>query len=330
MNVNEYTMKKDLFMYACCLALLTACERNTTPESERGDSVPLSVSGLTLSEEASSRVAAGVVASDGAAIGVFRLAFSGYMPEHNRAYTYSAADGGWGSDAPLFVDSRQAKIAGVYDPDNVGAFPASNTSTVSSTKLTAQTYDDTQVWYFDNSHTAVTCFASSVAFKMQPVYSRITLQIERDASYLSDCKITEVTLSSGGVFFNNLPFDIASGALQGSATAYNGTDKPLLTKADGFLTIPSGTTTAQEIDLLLPPQAIQSAGLLLSIKVDGQVRSVTIPYASLPKLASAMQYTVPLKIVGPATLTINGAFTGKAWNATPTPTGSVTDESGMN
>lgn len=322
-------MKKEL-CYLCCLALLFSCDRNTVPDSERGDSVPLSVQELTLSGEAVSRVSPGVVTTDGAAIGVFQLAFNGYMPAYNCVYTYSSASGGWTSDAPIWVDGRKAKIIGVYDPNNVGAFPKNNTSAVSRTNLTAQLYDDTKVWYFDNSHTTVKNTNAAVAFKMKPAYSRMTLEIERDASYLSDCKITEVTLLSGGVFFNDLPLDISTGTLQGSATAYNAATKPLLTKAEGFVTIPSGSTSTQSIDLLLPPQTIQSAGLLLSIKVDGQVRSVTIPGSKFSNLlASGMQYTVPLKIVGPATLILNGNVTDGGWG-TASSVGSITNTSGMN
>lgn len=317
-------MKKEL-CYLCCLALLFSCDRNTVPDSERGDSVPLSVQELTLSGEAVSRVSPGVVTTDGSSIGVFLLAYNGYMPAYNRAYSYSSASG-WTAADPLFVDARQAKIVGVYDPDNVGAFPAGNTSTVSSTKLTAQTYDDTKVWYFDNTNTTVNNLNSTVAFKMKPAYSRMTLQIERDASYLDDCTITEVTLSSGGVFFNDLPFDVASGALQGNATSYNATTTPLLKNDAGFVTIPSGI---KNIDLMLPPQTIQGAGLVLSIKVDGLVRSVTIPYASLPQLASGTQYTVPLKIVGPATVILNGNVTDGGWG-TASSVGSITNTSGMN
>ena len=324
-------MKKNVILYLCCLALLAACESNSDPQTDRGESVPLTISGLSLTEEtASSRVSPGVVTTDGATIGVSQLAFNGYMPAYNQAYTYSSADGGWSSATPLFVDARQAKIVGVYDPNNVGAFPPANTGLVSNTNLTAQLYDETKVWYFDNTNTTVNNVNSTVAFKMKPTYSRMTLQIERDASYLSDCKITEVTLLSGGVFYNDLPLDVSTGTLQGSATAYNATTNPMLTKAEGFVTIPTGTTTAQSIDLLLPPQVVQTSGLVLSIKVDGQARSVTIPYASLSKLEPAMQYNIPLKIVGPATLTINGAFTGQAWNTTPTTAGTVTDSSGMN
>lgn len=321
-------MKKKGLCYLCCLALLTACESNSGPETERGESVPLTVSGLSLTGETVTRVTEGVVNTDGAAIGVSQLAFNGYMPAYNCAYTYSAADGGWSSATPIYVDAREAKIMGVYDPNNVGAFPKNNTSAVSRTNLTAQLYDDTKVWYFDNSHTTVKNTNAAVAFKMKPAYSRITLEIERDASYLSDCKITEVTLLSGGVFFNDLPLDISTGTLQGSATAYNAATKPMLAKNDGFVTIPSGSTSTQNIDLLLPPQAIQSMGLVLSIKVDGQVRSVTIPYSSLPKLASAMQYNVPLKIVGPAKLIISSSVTEQTWSTTSN-MGTIVDAGAM-
>ena len=329
-------MRKLIFIST--ILLLCGCSSESLPSlGENGESVPLSVSGLhlegSLNEEngpdgATRAVTPGTITTDGTTIKVFQLATNGYMGKYNVSCTYTGSDGAsqWKLAEFIGIGGRNSAIVGVYDPNNLGVFPDSNTGTVTSVNLTAQEFnDETKLWYLDNSHTAVTNASPAVAFRMAPAYSRMVLQIERDASYKSACKITDVTLTSGGNFFNNLPMNISTGVLNGSATAYNAATKPLLTNADGFVTIASGT---QSIDLLLPPQTITGGGLTVSLKIDGEVRSVTIPNASLPKLASGSQYTVPLKILGPATLIIDSTVTEQAWSANNM--GTVTDGSGMN
>lgn len=335
-------MHKLIFISA--ILLLGGCSSESLPPmGGNGESVPLSISGLHLEgsvqpagessdepagepvDEPSTRVTAGAVTTDGSLVRVFRLGTNGYKAQYNVKCTYKGTESQWQLAEVIGIDKRNGAIAGVYDPSGVGAFPDGNTSFQSSANLTAQVFDETKLWYMDNSHTAVTNAAPAVAFKMAPAYSRMVLQVERDATYLSDCKITEVTLLSGGTFYNNLPMDIATGTLQGSSTAYNATSKPLLKNDAGFVTIAGGT---KNIDLLLPPQSIQSGGLALSLKIDGEVLSVTIPYASLPKLAMGSQYNVPLKIMGPATLTISSGVTEQAWSAT-SDMGTITDSSGI-
>lgn len=323
---------------ACAMFLLCSCNSEfLSPDGENGKSVPLSISGLhlegSLNEEnepdvTTRAVTLGTVTTDGATIKVFQLATNNYMGKYNVSCTYTTSDGTpqWKLAKFIGIDKRNSSIVGVYDPNGLGVFPDGNTnSAVTSVKLTAQVFDETKLWYLDTSHTAVTNASPAVAFKMAPAYSRMVLQIERDATYLSDCKITDVTLTSNGSFFNNLPLDISKGELSGIATAYNAATNPLLTNADGFVTIASGTAN---IDLLLPPQTLTN-GLTVSLKIDGEARSVTIPQGSLLKLASGSQYIVPLKIVGPATLTISSGVTEQAWG-TATNMGTVTDTSGMN
>lgn len=301
--------------------LLAACDKDSSPVNDWGESVPLGVSSLRLESEVATRAGGTPVNTEGAAIGVFLTNAGGYTPLYNK--TYTCTGGTWSSADPVYVDKRTGKALAVYDPNGVAGL--SQSSTVTDGTLTTQAYDEKKVWYYDNTTgTNVNNTNASLAFKMTPAYSRMVLQVERDATYLSDCKITEVTLLSGGTFYNNLPMDIATGALQGSSTAYDATGNPLLAKTDGFVTIPSGT---KNIDLLLPPQNIQSSGLVLSLKIDGEVRSVTIPYASLPKLAAGAQYNVPLLILGPATLTLSSSVTEQEWSATDQ---TITDSSAMN
>lgn len=344
-------MMHKLIFISAILLLGGCCSESLPPMGGNGESVPLSISGLHLEgsvqpagefsdessdgfsdepagepvDEPSTRVTAGAVTTDGALVRVFRLGTNGYKAQYNVKCTYKGAENQWQLAEVIGIDKRNTTIAGVYDPNGVGAFLDGNTSFQSSANLTAQVFDETKLWYVDNSHTAVTNAAPAVAFKMTPAYSRLVLQVERDASYKGDCKITEVTLLSGGKFYNNLPMDIATGTLQGSSSAYNATSNPLLKNDAGFVTIASGT---KNIDLLLPPQSIQSGGLALSLKIDGEVLSVTIPYASLPKLAMGSQYNLPLRVQDFATLTISSSVTEQAWSAT-SDMGTITDSSGI-
>lgn len=294
-------MQKQVF-YFCCFALpalwLTACEQGSDANQEHGELVPLSVNELTLTGETVTRVTEGVVNTDGAAIGVSQLAYNGYMPMYNCAYTYSATDGGWSSATPIYVDGRKAKIIGVYDPNNVGAFPASNTSLVSSTKLTAQAYNETKLWYFDNSNTAVNYANAAVAFKMKPAYSRIKLSIKRHATnYISgNCAITNVNLKSGTTFYADNALDISTGTPQGNAMTGGWSYNPNIASI-------AGGTTNTAYDVLVPPQPI-TAGLTITLTVDGKDRAVTIPAAKFTSnaLAAGQQYTIELLITDTAVI----------------------------
>lgn len=296
-----------------------SCSEEHSPAP--GDEItPLSVNACVQGGTAT-RAGATPVTAEGAKIGVFRTADGGYTALYDVKYTCSS--GSWSSVTPIYMDNRKGKIVAYYDPNGQVSFDESTTTT--SSNMQAQVYNEAQLWYFDNTKTSVNNTNAQLTFHMKCAYARMILQIERDASYKSDCKITEVTLTSGSKFFNNLPMDIFTGVLNGSAITYNAATKPLLTNDGGFVTIASGT---KNIDLLLPPQTITSGGLSVSLKIDGEVRSVTIPQASLSRLASGSQYTVPLKILSPATLTIDSSVTEQAWGAANN-IGTVTDISGM-
>lgn len=327
---NQKTAYRFVPVWLFAALLFAGCSsEDVSSESANGVTVPLTINELHLEGELATRVSTGPVTDVGATIKVFQLATSGYMGEYNVKCTYTDSDGDgafqWELAKFIGIDKRSSSIVGVYDPNGLGVFPDSNTGTVTSVNLTAQVFDEKKLWYLDTSHTNVTNTSPTVAFKMAPAYSRMVLQIERDATYLSDCKITEVTLTSNGSFYNNLPLDISKGELNGIATSYNAATNPLLSNADGFVTIPSGT---KSIDLLLPPQTITGSGLTVSLKIDGEVRSVNIPQGSLPNLASGSQYTVPLKILGPATLILNGSVADNGWG-TASSVGGITDSSGM-
>ena len=295
-------MNKHVF-YFCCLALpalwLTACEQGSESDSEHGELVPLSVNELTLTGEVVTRVPEGPVTTDGAAISVFLTTQNGYPPVYNK--TYTCASGQWTTaDEPIRVDNRAAQVVGVYDPNNVGAFPAGNSSPVSSTKLTAQAYDETKLWYLDTGQKAVTNTNPGVAFKMQPVYTRIKLSIKRDPTgYVGNCNITQVNLKNGTVFYADNALDVSTGTPQGAA-APGGWTYALNTG-----NIAAGATDTS-YDVLVSPQPL-TTGLTITLTVDVTDRSITIPADKFGgSLRPGLEYTVELLITAGGTVTFSG------------------------
>lgn len=316
-------MQKLIFIST--ILLLCGCNPEfQSPDGENGKSVPLSISGLhlkgSLNEEnepdvTTRAVTLGTVTTDGAIIKVFQLATKGYMGEYNVKCTYTDSDGDgafqWELAKSIGIDKRVSAIVGIYDPNNLGVFSDSNTGTVTSVNLTAQLFDETKLWYMDNSHTTVTNTSPAVAFKMAPAYSRIKLSIQWHANYVGDCAITNVNLKSGTVFYSNNSMNISSGAVQGNATA-GGWTYPLNTG-----NIAAGATNTA-YDVLVPPQSVAN-GLTITLTIDGTNRAVTIPVTQFTNsaLAAGQQYTIPLMITDTAvTPSGNVAITDYATDGT--------------
>lgn len=312
---NQKTAYRFVPVLLSASLLFAGCSsEDVSSESANGVTVPLTINELHLSGELATRVSTGTVTTEGAIIKVFQLATNGYMGEYNVKCTYTTSDGTpqWKLAKVIGIDKRVSSIVGIYDPNNLGVFPDSNTGTVTSVNLTAQLFDETKLWYLDTSHTAVTNTSPTVAFKMAPAYSRIKLSIQRHATnYVGDCAITNVTLKSGTVFYSDNSMNISSGAVQGNATA--GGWSYLLNIGN----IAAGDTNTA-YDVLVPPQSV-SSGLTITLTIDNTNRAITIPAAQFTNsaLAAGQQYTIPLMITDTAvTPSGNVAITDYATDGT--------------
>ena len=269
--------------------LLCSCSAEGTPtNNDYGESVPLSIQDLHLDSELATRVAPGAVTADGATIGIFLTNAGGYTPIYNRTYTCSG--GKWSSTDPIYVDKRTGKALAVYDPNGLVSFGAN--STITTNTLQAQVYDEAKLWYYDNTTGAnVNSTNAALAFKMKCAYSWIVLSIQRHATnYVAgNCAITNVNLKSGTVFYSNNSIDISTAALQGNATTGGWSYNP------NIASIAAGATD-KTCSVLIPPQAV-TAGLTITLTIDGADRAITVPAIKFNNsLAAGTQYTIELII----------------------------------
>lgn len=301
---------------AAWLLVAASCSDETQPESP-GESRPVKVE-AAWKTGAVTKAGNTPITTDGAEIGLFRTTGGGYSAQYNVKYTYGASTGSWAASAePVYVDSRVGKVVAYYDPNGVAVFPVE--STVTESELTAQAYDETKLWYYDDTRNDVNNTNAAIAFEMKSVYTRLKLSIQRHATnYPGNCNITDVNIKTGTSFLTAGTFDIATGTVTGTPAAAG------FTYALNSGNMAAGTTNTG-YDVLLPPQSVGS-GLSITLTVDGMNRSVTIPADQFTdsRLKAGNQYTVSLLITDTeistdGTVAVDDFATG----ATVTSSGSV-------
>lgn len=257
-----------------------------------GISAGVEVAGATDAPEGPQTRAAAMINTNGARMGVFRVADAakGYTAQNNVEYTYSTATNSWSNAAsPILVSGLVAQLCAYYP------FGSATFSGTAAT-LTAQKYDAAKdLCYASNATAEVTNKAPSASFAMKRAYSRVSLTIRRDASYENTCAITNVTFRNGstGSFYSSATVNIATGSVSPGSASSTGTDfNP------GIASIASGATDTTA-DYLLPPQSVGS-GLSISLTVDGVVRSIVVPAGqfSSNSLAGGSRYVIKLAVTG--------------------------------
>lgn len=286
--------------------LCASCSEDVSGGDSFGESVPLGVSSLHLDGELATRAGGTPVTADGATIGVFLTNAGGYTPMYNKTYTCSG--GNWSSTDPVCVDKRTGKAVGVYDPNGLVSFGAN--SNVTTNNLQAQAYDETKLWYYDNTTGASVNNTNAVlAFSMKPAYSRLSFSISRHANYPLSCKISQIVIKlSSGNFYTNARVNIADGSLTGTAVAsYAINTSTLPMNSPG---IAAGTTDTS-IDYLFPPQSCN--GLIITMTIDGKDLSVTIPVSSFSTFSPGIRYTVQVEITSAG---VSAVTIPDSWGAT--------------
>lgn len=329
--MNARTLQKPaLCTLYCGLALLfAACgsEQDSPVGPPAGEPVALSIGSARLTATADARgsgsnvpdtrAASGtVINTDGAKLRLFRTAGTGsYKAMYDVACTYSG--GKWTSEHPIYMDSRTAAVYACYDPHNAVSFGTNSTTTAST--ISFGDYADNDMWYFDNTHTAVNCTNAEPDFTLQCAYSRLAFHIARDAEYPTVCKVSNIRLQpTTGTFTNAAKVDLATGKLTGGVTlaAYNKDTKSLSMYTTG---IPSATPD-ESVELMIPAQDLPtSAQLKITLNVNEVDYSATLTTAQLAKFEGSVRYTVYLSIK-PKGLAVE-SVTLKAWTEATTTLG---------
>lgn len=305
--MNARTLQKPALctLYCGIALLLAACgsEQDSPVGPPSGEPVALSIGSARLTATADPRdsdhapgTRAGggtVINTEGAKLHLFRTAGTdGYDPMYDVACTYSG--GKWTSEHPIYMDSRTAAVYACYDPHGVVSFGANSTTTSSTVSFVD--YADNDMWYFDNTHTAVNCTNAEPDFTLQCAYSRLAFSIARDADYPTACKVSNLRLQpTSGTFTNAAKVDLVTGKLTGGTTlaAYDKDTKSLPMYTAG---IPSGTPDTS-VELSIPVQDLPaSAQLKITLTVNEVDYSATLTTAQLAKFEGSVRYTVYLSI----------------------------------
>lgn len=291
--MKTINQKKWLAVLTGVLLLLGGCSAETDRQANLA-SVPLNVGGMRLDAGTATRSEGTPVTQEGASIGVFLTDEGGYTPAYNKTYTCNG--GNWSSTDPVYVDNRTGRVLGVYDPHGLVSFGAS--TTVATNPLQMQFFDETRLWYYDNTTGAGVSNTNPVlAFNMMCAYARLSLNISRSVTYQFDCKVNRIVIKpSAGNFYTEARVDIADGSLTGTPAADYAIDTSGMPMNTTGLVVGFPDTS---IDLLVPAQTLEAgAGLTFILTTDGNDHSVTVPAATFSTLQAGMRYVVQLEIAG--------------------------------
>lgn len=146
-------------------------------------------------------------------------------------------------------------------------------------------------------------------FELKHAYARVRLSITREAAFTGTGAITAYNLKAATDNIN----------LDGTLDVEGGTSTSTNASSTGYTASLSTTVTAgvanTACDMLVPPQLIPTAGLTITLTIDGNERSVTITQGQFgAALLSNTQYTVHLEIGANATL-VPGTIEEVGWPA---------------
>ena len=221
---------------------------------------------------------------DGAKMGVFRMAGSGYDAQDNVEFTYSSSTGKWANTSDPILVGIQATALCAYYPFNSATFNGTTAS------LKAQKYEPGKdLSYAINSETPVNNANPDATFAMKHAYARIKMSISRHSNYTGNCNVTSVNIADLTKFFDERTLDITTGEYGGSIKQ-GGWTYNLNTGNIGV-----GDTNSA-YDVLVPPQEVSNS-LKVTLQVDGMSRWVNC-HGSYFKyyLTAGSQYEISLVI----------------------------------
>lgn len=264
--------------------VITGCGSDMVETQPGTDMVPVEVSDvLSVGADISISRASSAITTNGAKIGVFRAANTGYTAQDNVLFTYSSSSGKWTATTNPILVGDQAAVLSAYYPYG------SATISGETATLDAQKYDSAKdLSYATTSSNTVTNQNPNANFAMKHAYARIKMSIKRHTTnYSGNCNVSTVTLKNNTNFYASKTLNIKTGSYGGSA-ASGGWTYTLNTGNMG-----AGATNSA-YDVLIPPQPVNS-GLTITLTVDGVDRSVTISAASFSSnLNAGSEYSISL------------------------------------
>ncbi|MCD8184177.1 MAG: fimbrillin family protein [Bacteroides sp.] len=331
------------FIALALLALPTACTDDATPGNDQpGDSVALRLGSLLLEEQA--EIAPLGRAADGASSRTADGASStDCEPAHSRAAAgtrATSAEGGTKASAGVFLKGQAGtSYSTINNSQATKGTDASTPWIASNVKLTEENADIAVYYPYNGNYAgqsdgtlllkagvrnattnsyltqdlwcakygaAVNRNTKIEEMTLQQVYSRLTLKLSKDATYVSDAEITGVAMKNNtsaddGKVLGEAHYDLfgTAGYTNAAADGATGFDLTLPSKQ----TI-STTNTTVTIDLLIIPiTQVMTDNILLTFTINGRKMYKNITPMNLAELskdnatfARGKWYTISLKL----------------------------------
>lgn len=325
LNVNCFLL---LFLFCGCSGF------NELPDKVDAEWKPIEVSscraqlGVNVVTHAS-----GLTEIKTGTLGLYRKATNGYKSLNNVRYTYKEATdeiaARWESDdaaKAIYVNGATANIYAVYPymeingaPTNGHSFDGTNVAGMHQQRY----YSDSRNEVMISGERSANNRAPRLELIMMHIYSRLTVRIKNaEAEALV---IKSLTFKPKADYAVEAMVDISTIRPLPVVTATSGEGYSYpFEDTDNIYTsgIASGVVD-ESIDMIWIPQTF-TAGMEISIEVEGVVSetkwklSTTISQTDLPKLDPETRYILPLKIIGPAKLIIDGNIIKNNIADTPT------------
>ena len=226
---------------------------------------------------------------------------NGYIARQGLVYTYGG--GAWNCPTSVILNANPISLYAYYPQDKFGA-------TGDVVSFSAREYSaDNDLCYATASKADVNAANPGASFVLKHAYARISLSVTRIASFTGTGNITGCGLKAGtGNIDLTGALDVNAGTITSSGASNTGFSYGLNT------TVAAGTANTA-CDMLVPPQATPADGLTITLTIDGNARSVTIPKDKFgDALKANTRYTISLEIEGKATLVVAaGTVTETGW-----------------
>lgn len=228
-----------------------------------------------------------------------------------RGLVYECNGGVWTCPTSVILNSTNFIVLYVYYPQDKFSV---NGDVI---RFSVQKYSaDNDLCYAIGAKKNVHAGNPVASFALKHAYTRIRLSITREAAFTGTGNITAYNLKAATGSINlDCSKNLQSGTWSSGNPSTTGYTIGLST------TVTAGTANTA-CDMLVPPQLTPADGFTITLTIDGNARSVTIPKDKFENtLEENTQYTVHLEIGANATL-IPGTIDEVEWSA-PTDLGEI-------
>lgn len=292
--------KNLLLIGMTAMLLLPGC--SSKDDVVAGDKVALNVSSASISATTRGVYDAGGTLTNGS-IGIY--SFNNGYSDANVRYDYGTSS--WTPNASSKTIYLGGNVATIF-----AYAPYTSTFNISATTLNSIKYSE------DNdlctaTASGVSSANASVALKLDHVYSRITLSIDKDAGYTKTCNITNISIS-GPAICKTAVADLTPSA----STLFTSKTAGTVTIDPQISSITSGTPVAASFLMIPAATSDFAAATTLTFTVDGLTYTATLPVADpasatgLNALSAGSNYVISVKIK-PTAISISGV-TVNPWN----------------